>query len=396
MNEYFEIAIYASRNIPFYKNDCYLSFANDPSYDNFLKLPTVTKRDLRDHRDSFIFPTSNTKSRILRCNTSGTTGIPLSIEWNDSDFVKSNFYLWNFRKKFKILPSDAFCSFHSSVETNNETILEDMIIINSGRTLSLGRYVYNEAIIQKYIDAINNFHAKWIQGPSSCIYMMAKYLETTNQTLKDINYVELNGEFTNDSMREELCNILKVPISDLYGSVEFNGIAIKFNSDKFYVLNKNVYIETNDNEEILITGLVNHRMPLIRYKIGDRGIISEEICSNGYIKTLLTLNQGRSSDIILLPDGNKVDMSIFNNIVDDIHNYCKSVLQYYIKKVENQITLVILLKKECKNYFKISEEYFISKLKWLKSYGLSINMQIEYDEGVFFDGKQKYKLIRQS
>ena len=58
--------------------------------------------------------------------------------------------------------------------------------------------------------------------------------------------------------------------------------------------------------EIVVTDLLNYGMPLIRYKMGDMGILADELCACGRGLPLLKNIVGRTSDIFYTPDKKRV------------------------------------------------------------------------------------------
>ena len=58
--------------------------------------------------------------------------------------------------------------------------------------------------------------------------------------------------------------------------------------------------------EIVATGLLNYAMPLIRYRVGDLGILDDEQCSCGRSLPLLESIEGRIVDCLTLPNGGMV------------------------------------------------------------------------------------------
>jgi phenylacetate-CoA ligase len=58
-----------------------------------------------------------------------------------------------------------------------------------------------------------------------------------------------------------------------------------------------------ESGEIVCTSLFNYAMPLIRYKVGDFGVLSDEECPCGRVLPLLSRIEGRSDSVILLPGG---------------------------------------------------------------------------------------------
>jgi phenylacetate-CoA ligase len=62
--------------------------------------------------------------------------------------------------------------------------------------------------------------------------------------------------------------------------------------------------EPAEKGDILVTSLVNHAMPLLKYRIGDRGSWGGH-CSCGRSWPVLKSLEGRNDDIILLPSGKR-------------------------------------------------------------------------------------------
>ena len=65
--------------------------------------------------------------------------------------------------------------------------------------------------------------------------------------------------------------------------------------------------------DITVTQLVHPAMPLIRYVIGDRGMLSSESCTCGRGFPLLREVTGRTMDIVRTPEGHLVSGVWFNH-----------------------------------------------------------------------------------
>jgi phenylacetate-CoA ligase len=55
--------------------------------------------------------------------------------------------------------------------------------------------------------------------------------------------------------------------------------------------------------EIVVTHFDTPEMPFIRYRTGDMGVLSSDLCSCGRTLPLLQKIEGRKSDFIVTPDG---------------------------------------------------------------------------------------------
>lgn len=94
---------------------------------------------------------------------------------------------------------------------------------------------------------------------------------------------------------------------ETYGAVEFGWLAFECNEHcGLHMTTNNMYLEIVDEEgeqvsageqgEIIVTGLYNRAMPLIRYRIGDLGIPSDEKCPCGRSWPLIKSIEGRIND----------------------------------------------------------------------------------------------------
>ena len=153
----------------------------------------------------------------------------------------------------------------------------------------------------------------------------------------------------------------------MYGMQEFNVIAYGEGLN-LKVLKNNVYVEILDDNlkpasidqvgDIVITGLKNKYMPLIRYRTGDRGKFDK----NGN----LIIEQARSNDSIII-NNELYDGSIFWNLVLYLNaHYNYSIKQFQIifdKDVLNfnfvtNMAENIANEEICKNIFKYLKDTY--------------------------------------
>jgi phenylacetate-CoA ligase len=67
--------------------------------------------------------------------------------------------------------------------------------------------------------------------------------------------------------------------------------------------------ETSDGDgsgDLICTGLINHDMPLIRYRVGDIAKLSDSECGCGRRLPLLDQIEGRRDDVLLTKDGRRI------------------------------------------------------------------------------------------
>jgi len=125
------------------------------------------------------------------------------------------------------------------------------------------------------------------------------------------------GELVTQHYRDIVKKTLGLELFETYGSVEFGDLAFECNEHRgLHMITNSALIEFVDEAgewvspgeqgEIVVTGFFNHVMPLIRYRIGDLGIQTDEKCTCGRSWPLIKSIQGRINDYLVLPSGRKI------------------------------------------------------------------------------------------
>ena len=307
-----------------------------------LKKPIIDKGFVKENIDKIL--KDGVAENIIINKTSGTTGEFLSVYWDKKDYINSNMQLWHLRNKwYNICPNDKLACFYLSSNSNVNS--EKYIIKNNVLSIKRGNYTIYELkiLIEKIID----FSPIWIQAPISIMLLICNYVSKHNIKFSCLRYIELNGEFATLENINYIKNMFGVPVGNLYGSIEFNGIALTCPYNHMHVLYNNVLVETDDDNNLIITSLTNTYMPLIRYKIGDIGIIKNNNCACGFKGNILDLQRGRDKEVVELYNL-CIDYRSFVNIVIYINNdYGRDIIkQYYINKENNIIMLYCVVLDE--------------------------------------------------
>jgi phenylacetate-coenzyme A ligase PaaK-like adenylate-forming protein/uncharacterized protein (DUF362 family) len=134
-----------------------------------------------------------------------------------------------------------------------------------------------------------------------------------------------SAETLTAEMRETIERCFAVPVFNRYGSREVGCIGSECAAHvglHLHPYNHLVEVVDLDTGEpvvgrpgrILVTLLTNRAMPLIRYDIGDVGVLGAAPCPCGRPSPLLEKVLGRSSDFILAPDGRLVHGEYFTHL----------------------------------------------------------------------------------
>ncbi|MEM7085949.1 MAG: phenylacetate--CoA ligase family protein [Bacteroidota bacterium] len=197
---------------------------------------------------------------------------------------------------------------------------------------------------QKMEQFLNVFRRKkfdYINGYTSSIVLFAKFVQHKKIVLTKIcptlKYCIVTSEMLFDSDKKLMQDAFGVPVVNEYGASELDLIAFTNPNDEFVVNSETLFVEVLDENDravpngtpgrIVITGLYNKAHPMIRYDIGDTGVLSPKSTSK---KPLLQELIGRTNDIAQLPSGKTVPGLTFyyvtKSVIEDHGNVKEFVI----------------------------------------------------------------------
>jgi phenylacetate-CoA ligase len=184
--------------------------------------------------------------------------------------------------------------------------------------------------------------------PSILFLLKEKLKERGNNSLNP-KVIFTTGESLSPSLRGELSKIYNSEIINIYGSMEFGHLAFECNEYSGYhlitdvaiveILKNGEEVAPGDKGEVIVTGLHNDTMPLIRYKLGDIAITSKSNCACGRGFPLIENIEGREDDFFILPSGKKISPRMINLI-----EHLEGIVAYKIIQ-ESPERIVVRIKK---------------------------------------------------
>ncbi|MCB0651093.1 MAG: phenylacetate--CoA ligase family protein [Saprospiraceae bacterium] len=279
-----------------------------------LKKCSILDRDtLRNKQEELIssyFPLKN----MHKGSSSGTTGIPINY-YTDTDGLSAGmaagYALWNMSGWNPGQSNVHIWGNQTSIKRWNTipSKLKNLLFHQKNIASTL---LNDPEQIPELAERIVRFNPRSIDGYSSSIYDFARYCQEEKIHLKNLKQVLTTAENL-EPYQQKLIEQILAPTGDLYGSGEVLGMAARpVNDDRYYVLDPHVILETEASEisgmkNLLITDLNNYGMPMIRYRIGDMvDELHEPEPQAKFPFAWFKKIQGRSSDIITLPNGKKI------------------------------------------------------------------------------------------
>lgn len=192
-------------------------------------------------------------------------------------------------------------------------------------------------------------HPKHLAGYPSALNELALYALSENKRY-DFNSIISYGDKMFGHYRENFKKAFHDPkIVNTYGCAEGMHMACQIDLPFYYIMSPHVFLEIVDDEgnslpdgergHILVTCLTNFAMPLIRYKIGDMGIL---LPSEKYPKTrrfqypLLQEVTGRETEVIKTPKGEVLIVHSFTGILE----YFTQIKQFKVIQVSSKELLI--------------------------------------------------------
>ena len=308
MNDIFSISQQLINGNSFYNTDKYLKAQS------FYDYPILTKATVSPYYNSCTCAGENYKIFY----TSGSSGTPMRITWRKADYFKSIADLWRLRAKQGVTPNDVCLTCHSGL-ANKRSLLNEPIY-TYGKNLSLSKLHFTTEHINDYINYINIFSPTWIYAQPSFVYQLGIcLLQYAPDYLIHFKYIELVGEMVDPLVKKHIQEIFSSAIViSMYGLQEFNAVMYE-NADIMIECSNNAFVEILDDDNhpceigqvgnIVVTGLKNTLLPLIRYNTEDKGKKVIVAGKEGFIIT-----QGRSNDAYIY--NNQIyDGSIFFNVI---------------------------------------------------------------------------------
>lgn len=299
------------------------SFHDDP--EEYLRhLPILTKSTIRSHWDE-LKSADLAQRRWYRNSTGGSTGEPVHFiqDWEHAarsgaisllysklagrEIGESAVYLWGSLRDIA-----------GSAEGWRPRIANRL-----ANTTILSVYRLGPSQMRKHLDVLNVRRPKLIVAYPLALYELARFAEREGLEVAPQASIIVSASTLYPFMRDTIERVFQCRVFNRYGSREFGDIACERPGVVgLWVAPWGNYVEIVDGEgervpdgttgEILVTSLSNYAMPLVRYRIEDRGMLLPAGTGDGHLcGQVLGDVLGRSYDMFINRQGTLVDGGFF-------------------------------------------------------------------------------------
>lgn len=263
--------------------------------------------------------------RCVRRGTSGMTGPPIDILFSKLEFRFRQFALLRrvmadlgIHRPFRWAEVGAWVP----LEDRNKPLRRGSLV----SILRLPRSL--EAPEQ--IEALRRFNPDVVSGCPSDLQLLAAELPCPGGSNLTPKLVICRGEVLRRDAEELIASAFGCRVTDYYNVQEVGNLALRclHNPNLMHVNSDTAVLEIVDSignpvpvgteGEVLVTNLFNVTMPFIRYRLNDRASWIDpqpHRCTCGLSGPSLSPIQGRSDDLIQLPDGRQISPRVVDDLV---------------------------------------------------------------------------------
>lgn len=272
------------------------------------KLPILKKRSLRGNEEKFY--TDKDNKNCLVFHTSGSTGTPLTVRMNKSDF----------RDRMALLERLKHCH---GISRKMRHITFVGKIITSGKGKSFWRYnLFGHQLVMSaydlkdenrkaYINKIKRYKPIMIEGYPSVINLVAKWFIDSGETLP-LHAVFVTAETLLDEYRQNIEKAFNCTVVNYYGSTEGSVIITQCECGRLhlnyesgiveFLREDDTYAAPGEPARMIVTSFSTKSTPLIRYDIEDMAIYSDQKCECGRDSLVIKEIIGRVDDVFQTPE----------------------------------------------------------------------------------------------
>jgi len=318
------IVAHARSTVPFYAA---YPILNGRPADELQNLPVITREMVRSSPENFVSHRVPVANRI-RVTTTGTTGAGLKV-WYSPQVARQT---WAFRMRqwfwAGVEPrSPRLTLFGSRIVPPSRTRPPFWITNLSERQLLASIYHLSDRSAPDYLHFLR-LHRGWVlEGFPSVLGILADFILRTGDAVP-MRVVFTDGEPLYPFLRDKIERAFATRVWDSYGLTEYCGLIQQCEKGRMHLIPEYGFLEILDAEDrpvspgqegyFVWTSLINDTMPLIRYRVGDRGCwLAHPNCACGRSFPLVVPTITRDSDLLHCPDGRIFSPRALNQLLKD-------------------------------------------------------------------------------
>ncbi len=357
--------------------------------DDLNKLPVVTKAMLRAG-----YPQQTTRragSKTYEACSSGSTGTNFCVQ-TDAETTG-----WH--------RASSLLAFGWSGWRIGEPHLQTGMTLNRARGRGLkdtflrchyvSAFDLSDARLDESLELLERHRIKYMFGYPGSLYFLARRAQEKDWN-QPLHSVVTWGDNLYAHYRQTIESTFKTRVFDTYGCGEGIQIAAQCGQgDAYHLHTPDVIVNCLDDEghpvkhgqpgNLLLTRLHAGPMPLIRYQIGDVGSLSSTgLCECGRGYELMEGIQGRDTDVVITPSGNRLIVHFFTGILE----HFPQIKSFQIVQDELESMNVRIVPHD--SFVPEIQTQIVARLREKGAAGMRINVELVTDIPTAASGKRRF------
>lgn len=315
---------HAVRTVPYYAG---FPRTDIRSLDDLRRLPVLTRESALANQEQLLARDIPPHQRI-RAGTTGTTGASLKVAYTEQLARENWAFLlrqWNWAG---IGPRSPRITFQGARVVPPARREPPYWTHNFPERQTLASIFHlSEGTSGAYLDFLHRNRGKVLEGFPSVLGIMADFALTRGLHIP-MRAVFTSGEPLYPSHRSKIESAFATRVFDTYGMTEYCGLIQECEAGRMHLAPEYGLLEILDNSgnpvaageegHFVWTGFLNRAMPLIRYRIGDRGRWAQADpcpCGRSFPQVIPTIT--RESDLLRCPDGRIFSPRALNQLLKE-------------------------------------------------------------------------------
>ena len=308
-------------------------------YDFLTTIPPVSKADIQ--KDPNLYRSTRPLGRTIKKTTGGSTGVPVTILKTRLALLHELAATWRGYSWAGLDMGDPQGRFWGIPRTQKGRLLATLTDLVCHRR-RCSAFNFSDQDLADYDRRLKRFRPTWLYGYVSMLSIYADYLEQNNsEPPPGLKAVVTTSELLTPGIRNKLERVFRVRVFNEYGCGEIGTIAHECERGSLHLSDENMIVEIINGDrvcsrgepgEIVVTELHNLAQPLIRYRMGDHGVISPDSCPCGRGLQVLNSILGRAYDFIVNSEGRRFHGEYLVYLFEELQKRSRGVRQFQIEQ----------------------------------------------------------------
>jgi phenylacetate-CoA ligase len=390
---------HASQTVPYYSDMLSETGAiqdGEVNLSRFEDVPLLTKTELREQNTRL--RSTEPGSNITKNTSGGTTGEPVEFLQDDNYLFSNNanrIYYHRLAGRELGEPWIKLWGDESDLFDERQSLNDRLADFVLNRHV-LNSYRMGEDEMAEYVGRINEIQPKSMEVYVESMDELAKFIEENDLDVHSPNGILTTAGTLHQPVRERIERVFDAPVLNKYGSREVGTVACEAPQENgLRIFDHTHYVEVVDDEgnslppgedgELAITVLTNYTMPLIRYRIGDMGIMKERPKGANHPFSMLETVTGRVTDHFRALDGDLVYPGHLRKVL--YHRDWIKKFQIRQTEIDRVVYRIVVSKKQSPPQSELGE--ITSRTRDLL--GKDITVEFEYPTKIETSDSGKYR-----